>query len=149
MSVVDEVPWIKDHIELYKTDPEKAHYFTVPGTDGKARPSLLLTTIGRKSGAPRDITVFYGKSGDKFIIVASLGGAPVHPAWYNNLAAHPEAEIQVGKDHYVVTARDAKGEERRKFLQIMIDDVMERYADYEQMTQGVREMPVVVLEPKR
>src|SRR5262245_45194762 len=109
MSVIDQVPWIKDHIQLYKTDPEQAHYFTVPGT-GTARPSLLLTTVGHKSGERRDITLFYGKSQGNFIVVASLAGAPQHPVWYKNLLAQPEAEIQVSKECYDVRAREAKGQ---------------------------------------
>jgi deazaflavin-dependent oxidoreductase (nitroreductase family) len=144
MSVVDEVPWIKDHIELYKRDPERAHFYTVPGTNS-ARPSLLLTTVGWKSGARRETTLFYAKVDGKFILVASLGGAPDHPAWYKNLVANPEAEIQVGKEHYVVHAREAKGEERKALFQVMID-VWPTYADYERKTRGIREIPVVVLE---
>lgn len=147
MSVIDEVPWIKEHIELYKRDPEQAHYYTVPGTKS-ALPSLLLTTLGRKSGVRREATLFYGKMDRQFVVVASLGGAPEHPAWYKNLVADPEAEIQVSKDHYLVRARETKGEERRALLQLMIDEVMPTYAEYERKTKGIREMPVVVLEPK-
>src|SRR3546814_689678 len=149
MSATDEVPWIKSHIELYKVNPEQAHYFIIPGTDGKPRQSLLLTTIGAKSGQKRDITLFYAKSGDNFVLAASLGGAPVHPAWYKNLVANPTAEIQVGLNHYVVKARDAKGEERKAMLQLLVDQVMDRYNEYEEMTQGHREMPIVVLEPQK
>ena len=72
----------------------------------------------------------------------------MHPAWYKNLVANPTAEIQVGKDHYVVKARDAKGDERKAMLQVMVDQVMDRYNEYESMTQGHREMPIVVLEPQ-
>jgi deazaflavin-dependent oxidoreductase (nitroreductase family) len=148
MSVIDQVPWIRDHIQLYKSDPERAHYFRVPGTE-TARPSLLLTTIGHKSGERRDITLFYGKWQGKFIVIASLGGAPQHPVWYKNLLAAPEAEIQVGKDHYVVRARESEGQEREMLLQLMIDEVMPTYAEYERKTKGIRKMPVVVLEPKQ
>ena len=59
-------------------------------------PSLLLTTTGRKSGEKFIFPLFYGETGNSYIIVASKGGAPEHPGWYRNLLANPEVEVQVG-----------------------------------------------------
>jgi deazaflavin-dependent oxidoreductase (nitroreductase family) len=144
MSILERLPWIQEHINLYKTDPAKAHYFQSPGTD-EPKPALLLTTIGRKSGEPRQIPLIYGRAGDRFVIVASLGGALDHPMWYKNLQANPDAEIQVGVDHYNVRARDAQGEERAELWPIMVK-ILPQYLEYERATEGIREIPVVVLE---
>lgn len=146
MAILDDVPWIKEHIELYKRDPARAHDWTPPG-DVAPRPTLLLTTTGRKSGQPRDTPLIYGRSGNRFVVVASLGGAPQHPMWYLNLSHDPNAEIQVGVDHYRVRARDAVGAERDELWKVM-SEVFPGYLEYARKTEGIREIPVVVLEPK-
>ena len=75
--------WIADHIELYRTDPDKAHWWDSSLGGGKGMlPTLLLTTIGRKSGKPRPLPLIYKKVGDSYVIIASKGGAPDHPSWY-------------------------------------------------------------------
>jgi deazaflavin-dependent oxidoreductase (nitroreductase family) len=146
MSILDKVPWIQQHIDLYRSDPAKAHNWKGPGWD-VALPTLLLTTKGRKTGQPRDIPLIYGKSGNRFVVVASLGGAPDHPMWYKNLAADRDAEIQVDVDHFKVKARDAQGAERAELWNLMAD-IFPTYNDYARMTAGKREIPVVVLEPR-
>ena len=60
-----------------------------------AAPILLVTTTGRKSGRARTTPVLYLADGGRFVIVASLGGAPRHPAWFLNLEANPKVELQV------------------------------------------------------
>src|SRR4051795_7949772 len=74
------------------------HMYTVtpPGYSEMSVPSLLLTTTGRKSGEKLIFPLFYGETGNSYIIVASKGGAPDHPSWYKNLVANPEVEVQVG-----------------------------------------------------
>jgi deazaflavin-dependent oxidoreductase (nitroreductase family) len=146
MSILENVPWIQEHINLYKTDPAKAEYWQPPG-GGSPRRTLLLTTKGRKSGEPRDVPLIYGKAGDRFVVVASLGGAPDHPSWYKNLRAAPDAEIQVGVDHYHVKARDAEGAEREELWAVMAE-IFPTYDEYARLTQGVRKIPVVVLDPQ-
>ena len=144
MHILDKMPWIRTHIALYKSDPAKAHYFQSPGVDSP-KPTLLLTTTGCKSGEKRDVALIYGKCPTGFAVVGSLGGSPKHPSWYVNLQAHPEAEIQVGVDHYHVRARLTEGAERATLL-AELTKILPNYADYEKKTQGIREMPVVVLE---
>ena len=56
---------------------------------------LLLTTRGRKSGEPRTTPLIYEEDGDRYVIVASKGGAPAHPGWYLNLEKDPTVEVQV------------------------------------------------------
>lgn len=146
MSILDTVPWIRQHIELYRRDPAAAHDWTPPGAD-RSLPTLLLTTTGRKSGEPRDTPLIYGNWDGGFVVIASLGGAPDHPSWYRNLVADPNAGIQVGVEHYDVRARQAEGDERDE-LWAMMAGIFPTYRDYARNTEGIREIPVMVLEPK-
>ena len=59
-------------------------------------PVLLLSTTGRKSGQRRTTPLVYTMDGDDFVLIASNGGAPKHPAWYLNLMANPDATVEVG-----------------------------------------------------
>jgi deazaflavin-dependent oxidoreductase (nitroreductase family) len=106
-------------------------------------PVLLLTATGRKTGKRRTMPLLYGRDGDNFVVIASKGGDPKHPAWYLNLQGQ-EAEIQVGRDRKRVRARDAEGEERERLWAQMVG-VYPDYAEYQKKT--TRQIPVVVLEP--
>jgi len=110
-----------------------------PGRPDLTVPSLLLTTIGRKSGGQFIFPLFYGKTGNSYIVVASKGGTPQHPGWYRNILANPEVEVQVGTAKMKARARTAVGDERAR--------VWSPYADYQKKTE--REIPVVVLDPVR
>lgn len=145
MTNFSEIPWIAAHIELYKTDPEKAHNWDSSELGGPGvLPTLLLTTTGRKSGEPRPAPLIYGEHGDSFTIIASKGGMPTHPIWYLNLESNPECEIQVGARHFKAKARVAEGEERETIWQHMAI-VYPPYIDYQSNTD--RKIPVVVLDP--
>jgi deazaflavin-dependent oxidoreductase (nitroreductase family) len=109
---------------------------------GKA-PILLLTVAGRKSGKRRTTPLLHGRDGDNYVVIASMGGAPKHPAWYHNLQGQ-EAEIQVGRKRLRVRARDAEGEERERLWALMVS-LYPSYDDYQKKTE--RRIPVVVLEP--
>lgn len=141
-----EIPLIKQHIELYRTEPEKAHMWdsTVAGGPGPV-PTLLLSTIGRKSGQPRAAPLIYGEAGRSFVVIASKGGMPSHPIWYLNLEAHPECELMVGPRTVSARARVAEGEERERLWQQM----MKLYPLYDRYQEraGARTIPVVVLDP--
>jgi deazaflavin-dependent oxidoreductase (nitroreductase family) len=107
--------------------------------------SLLLTTTGRKSGEPRTSALIYAQDGDDFLVVASMGGAPQHPAWYLNLTANPEAEVQVKADHIPVTARTASDDEKPRLWKI----VTEQWPNYDvYQTRTDRVIPLVVLSPR-
>ena len=73
---------------------------------------LLLTTTGRTSGEQRTTPLIYAQDGDRYVIVASKGGAPEDPGWYRNLDKTPEVELQVKDDVFPARARTAEGEER-------------------------------------
>lgn len=83
---------------------------------------LALTTIGAKSGLERTSPVGYGPDGDGWIITASAAGARNHPAWYYNLAAHPDrAVIEIGGARIPVTARQLEPEEAEEKFAALID----------------------------
>jgi deazaflavin-dependent oxidoreductase (nitroreductase family) len=140
------IGWISKHIELYRQDPDKGHMWDSSAGGGPGLlPTLLLSTTGRKSGETRVLPLIYGKNGDSHVVIASRGGTPSHPAWYLNLEADSECDIQVAHDHIQTTAHIAEGEEREALWQQMAV-IYPPYDDYQAAT--TREIPVVVLEPR-
>jgi F420H(2)-dependent quinone reductase len=94
------VPILRLHDLIYqKTNGRIGH--RVPGVP----PSLLLHTVGAKTGQPRTTSLTYARDGDSYLIVASNGGGERYPGWYHNLRKHPECEINVGPKRFAVTAR--------------------------------------------
>jgi deazaflavin-dependent oxidoreductase (nitroreductase family) len=105
---------------------------------------LLLTTRGAKSGQVRTTPLVYHRDGDRFVIPASKGGAPQHPAWYHNLVKHREAEIEVGAEKFKVRATPIpKGPERDRLYEAHGDN-WAAFRDYPKKT--TRTIPIVVLE---
>jgi len=146
MANFSEIPWIAEHIELYRNDPEKAHMWDSTAMGGPGLlPTLLLTTTGRKSGAPRSLPLIYGAAGESFVIIASKGGLPDHPIWYLNLQAQPVCDLMVGAQAVHARARVAEGAERERLWRQMAE-IYPPYDAY-QKTAGDRTIPVVVLEP--
>jgi deazaflavin-dependent oxidoreductase (nitroreductase family) len=108
--------------------------------------ALVLTTVGRKTGAERTTPVgwFPGKDGS-WLIVASAAGAKGNPAWYYNLAAHPDqVQIEVGGRKVAVTAEQLRGEERAEAWQQIIT-AAPRFSQYQTKTD--RELPIIRLVP--
>jgi len=141
-----EIPWIAEHIELYQTDPEKAHMWDSTPLGGPGLlPTLLLTTTGRKSGEPRSLPLIYGAEGGSYFVIASKGGMPEHPLWYRNLEFDPECQIQVGTKQMTARARVAEGDERERIWKRMAE-IYPPYLKYDEATE--RTIPVVVLEPQ-
>lgn len=110
----------------------------------EGRPLLLLHTTGAKSGQPRVHPLMYQRVDGGFAIFASKAGAPSHPAWYHNLLANPEAEVELGETTIPVVARMTDGAEREVIWTRQKQD-FPMFADYERKTE--REIPVIVLEP--
>lgn len=145
-EIPDELPqWIADHIKLYLEDPEKAHMWdaSLGGGSGMLE-TLLLISKGRKSGEDRPLPLIYSKIDGAYVVIASKGGAPEHPAWFLNLEAEPECVIHVGADQYKAKARVAVGDERAAKWRALAE-IYAPYEDYQKRTGG-REIPVVVLE---
>jgi deazaflavin-dependent oxidoreductase (nitroreductase family) len=140
------IPWIAEHIELYQTDPEKAHLWDSTPLGGPGvLPTLLLTTKGRKSGEPRPLPLIYGETGEGYVVIASKGGLPSHPIWYLNLEADPECQLMVGPKAVSARARVAEGEERTRLWKQMAK-IYPPYDEYQERA-GTRTIPVVVLDP--
>jgi deazaflavin-dependent oxidoreductase (nitroreductase family) len=145
MADFSTIPWIAEHIELYRSDPEKAHMWDSTPLGGPGLlPTLLLTTTGRKSGEPRALPLIYGTDGDNYIVIASKGGMPHHPIWFRNLEAKADCDVQVGAKTLTARARIAEGDERERLWEMMVA-VYAPYTDYQKNTE--RTIPVVVLEP--
>jgi deazaflavin-dependent oxidoreductase (nitroreductase family) len=106
------------------------------------RSLLLLTTTGAKSGSQRTSPLAYTRDGDNYIIMASKGGAPTHPAWYHNLVAHPEVTVEVGAQRFPARATIAHGAERERLFNHMATQ-MPGFAEYQRKT--TRQIPVIVL----
>lgn len=129
--------WIVDHMEKYlETDGEDGHIW-------RGVPTLLLTTVGRKSGEPRMLPLIYGTAGEAFLVVGSKGGHASHPLWYQNLMAQPEVQVQVAADKFTARARTATADERPELWKTMTE-IWPAYDEYQTKTE--REIPVVVLE---
>jgi deazaflavin-dependent oxidoreductase (nitroreductase family) len=128
----------KEHVDRYReTGGEEGH-------DWKGTVTLLLTTTGRRSGEQRTTPLIYQPDGDRYVIVASQGGADEHPAWYFNLSADPAVEVQVKDDRFDATASTAEGEERARLWKLMTA-TWPAYDKYQTRTD--RQIPVVVLTP--
>ncbi|MGH2378819.1 MAG: nitroreductase/quinone reductase family protein [Candidatus Limnocylindria bacterium] len=105
---------------------------------------LLLTVRGAKSGEPRTVPLAYHRDGDRYVVAASKGGAPTHPAWYHNLVAHREATIEVGTETFKMRATPLpKGEERDRLFEAHAT-LMPGFRSY--VPKTTRIIPVVVLE---
>ena len=130
--------FVKQHVERYReTDGEVGHIWR------RGSKTLLLTTIGRRTGRPTTTPLIYEQAGDDYVVVASKGGAPSHPGWYRNLAKNPRVEVQVRGDVFPAQARTATGEERERLWKL----ASQQWPDYDRyQTRTDREIPVVVLE---
>lgn len=129
--------WVAKHIE---------DYVRTGGAEGHIRmgvTNLLLTTRGRVTGKLHRTALIYGKDGDKYIIVASMGGSPKNPQWYLNLLANPEVELQVADEVFAARARTATPEEKPRLWEMMAK-MFPNYNEYQAKTE--RDIPVVILE---
>lgn len=106
---------------------------------------LLLHTKGARTGEPRTNPLVYLPDGDRYVVFASKGGAPVNPAWFHNLVADPDVTIEVGTRTIPVRARVITGPERDALYARQVER-RPGFAEYEQMTTRV--IPAIELEPR-
>ena len=126
-----------EHVERYEaTDGEEGH-------DWQGTITLILTTKGRKTGETRKNPLIYQEHNGDYLIVASKGGWDKPPAWYLNLEANPDVEVQVKGDRFKARARVATPEEKPEAWRTMVAE-WPQYDEYQEKTD--REIPVVVLE---
>jgi deazaflavin-dependent oxidoreductase (nitroreductase family) len=136
MAPSDDELFGEEHVRVYRqTAGEHGYHW-------RGAKILLLTTEGRSSGQPRTTPLIHETDGDRWVIVASKGGAPKNPSWFENLLANPEATIQVRADTVPVRATTAAGEERDRLWSLM-NEAWPAYEEYQANT--TREIPVVVL----
>jgi len=125
-----------EHVRVYReTGGERGYHW-------RGTTILLLGTVGRTSGEPRTTPLIHRIDGGRWVVVASKGGAPAHPSWFENLQSNPEATIEVRDEQVPVRATIAEGEERARLWSLMTE-VWPAYDDYQAKTD--REIPVVVL----
>jgi deazaflavin-dependent oxidoreductase (nitroreductase family) len=108
-------------------------------------PTLILTTIGRRSGRLHHAPLGFTDDGEAWIVVASYGGSPTHPAWYLNLQPAAPAWVTVNREKDIpVTAETVEGPERNRLWQL-ITSRPSNYESHQRRADGVRELPIVVL----
>jgi len=128
-----------EHVRQYEQTGGKV------GHDWNGTSCLILHTTGRTSGEVRKNPLIYGRDGKDYVLVASKGGAPDNPGWYQNLVAHPDVKIQVLGKILPVRARTATPEEKRRVWKIMTA----QWPDYARYQAGTkRDIPVVLLSPR-
>jgi deazaflavin-dependent oxidoreductase (nitroreductase family) len=136
MAESDDDLFGSEHVRVYReTGGERGYHW-------RGTTILLLSTTGRTSGEVRTTPLIHRTDGGRWVVVASKGGAPANPSWYENMLANPDATIQVLGEQIPVRATTAEGEERARLWSLMCE-VWPAYEDYQEKTD--REIPVVVL----
>ncbi|WP_431778260.1 nitroreductase family deazaflavin-dependent oxidoreductase [Microbacterium aurantiacum] len=107
-------------------------------------PIIVLTTVGAKSGGLRKTALMRVEHEGRYLVVASKGGAPEHPAWYHNIVKNPHVELQDGADKRDYRARELDGAERDEWWQ-RATAVWPDYDAYQERTE--RRIPILLLEP--
>jgi deazaflavin-dependent oxidoreductase (nitroreductase family) len=136
MSESDDALFGAEHVRVYReTGGDRGYHW-------RGTTILLLTTTGRTSGEQRTTPLIHVVDGERWVVIASKGGAPDHPDWFKNLVADPEATIMVQADEVPVVMSQATGDERARLWAAMCE-VWPAYDEYQAKTD--REIPVVVL----
>ncbi len=136
--------WVEEHLRTYlQSGGVRGHIEDLRVIGGHAfTTTLLLRTVGRRSGQRRTAPLIYGDIGGEIVIVASKGGADVHPAWYVNLTGSPEVSVQIASQAFRATWREPQGAERNAIWEFM-EKVYPPYTQYQAATQ--RTIPLVML----
>jgi deazaflavin-dependent oxidoreductase (nitroreductase family) len=130
--------WARDQVDLYENSGG------TEGTELNGRPVIILTSVGAKSAKIRKTPLMRVEHDGDYAVVASLGGAPRHPVWYNNLTANPHVELQDGPVKKDYQAREVFGDERATWWERAVATWPD-YAQYQKKT--ARTIPVFVLTP--
>jgi F420H(2)-dependent quinone reductase len=130
--------WVAEQVRQYEASGGSE------GNTMRGVPVIILWTRGRKSGTVRKTPLMKVRDGDRYAVVASMGGASEHPQWYANLTADPHVSVQDGPEVRDFTAREVTGEEKAEWW-AKATAVWPDYDDYQEKTD--REIPLLVLEP--
>jgi len=130
----------KADVESYLANPDGR----ATGAGPSGLPTLLLTTVGKKSGQQRTVALVFLQHGDEVVIVASLAGYDQNPAWYGNLQANRQCWVQLDRKKSKAVARDATEGERRELWPQLIKllplwDLFQKQTD--------RAFPIVIVKP--
>ena len=133
--------WVAEQVKLYESSG---------GTEGvtlrdTGLPVIIVTNRGHKTGAIRKTPLMRVVNGDRYILVASQGGAPKHPSWYFNLKAHPEVEIRDKTAVYQMRVREVVDAAERQRLWTIAVDAFAPYQRYQERAERV--IPVFIAEP--
>lgn len=109
----------------------------------QGRDVLILTTKGAKSSEVRENPLVYTRDGKHYVVVASKGGAPVHPSWFHNLVKHPDVTVEVGGEKFRAHAHVPKGDEYERLYQ-QHANINPQFHEYRRKTS--RQIPVILLE---
>lgn len=142
------VSFVEDHRDLYlSSGGAQGHIkdMTAVGVP-QMLATLLLKTIGRKSGNELIVPLSYGCYGGDWVIVASRAGAPTHPAWFLNLQSREEAQFQIATQAFKGSWRTAEGAERQDVWSYIVHH-NPTYGGYQQ-SAGDRIIPLVLLRPR-
>lgn len=107
-------------------------------------PVGILTTIGRKSGQPRESPLLFLREGDRIVLVASQGGRATNPMWYLNIQANPQVTFQFKNEKLTLTARDATDAEREQYWP-KLDAIYPDFVNYRSYTD--RKIPILICDP--
>lgn len=132
--------WNNKIIEEFRANAGKV------GGNFKGFPLVVFTHTGAKSGKKHTTPVMYLPDGDRYVIFASMGGAPKNPAWYHNLVAHPDVQVEVGTERFEAKATVKKGKERDELYARQVKHYPQ-FGEYAKKT--TRTIPVIVLERRK
>ena len=130
--------WAREQAELYEaTNGEK-------GGELRGVPVIVLTSVGAKTGKLRKTALMRVEHEGVYAVVASLGGAPKNPVWYQNLKSNPHVELQDRATKHDYLAREVSGDEKAIWWERAVQ-AWPDYATYQARTD--RQIPVFVLDP--
>jgi F420H(2)-dependent quinone reductase len=130
---------VSEQVRLYETS-DGAEGGTLEG-----KPVVILTHTGARTGGIRKTPIMRIPHGDAYVAVASAAGASAHPAWYFNLIAHPEVEVQDHAEHHAMVAREVHGAEKQELWEVA-ESYWPHFPEYREKAAG-REIPIFLLEP--
>lgn len=133
--------WVRNQVSEYESSGGTAG--TTLGDTGL--PVVVLTMIGAKSGAVRKVPLMRVEHDGHYLAVASKGGAPQNPVWYQNLVANPDIDLQDGPARFRMRAREVPPGDERDLWWGRAVAAYPAYADYQ--TRTTRLIPVFVLDP--
>ena len=133
--------WVRDQVELYESSG---------GTEGTTLremglPVVIVTHLGRKTGAIRKTPLMRVVDGMNYVLVASQGGAPKNPQWYHNLKADPNVAIRDKTEIHTMRVREVEDPDERQRLWALAVEAYPPYQEYQERTE--REIPLFVAEP--